>query len=173
MVDVILINYEKSSTSHDVFLHSIQDEIRGFRYDVNLYRMGKAGVILFGYLRLLIACLSFFVCFLFRACSNAAGSRSIISAWFTHLFKYCQQLYSNWKNKYTRFTKLKRDPLYQASFNYLNYDYRIRNMIYTIKWIERLNKGLPRVQEARNSMPNMDSVINLLACLSMNNRACK
>lgn len=80
---------------------------------------------------------------------------------------FCQK----WQGKYRRFSKLKADPIYRACFTYLDYDYRIRNMIYTTNWIERLNKDFRRVLKARNSMPDEDSVITLLGHVAMNKRA--
>src|SRR5690625_5511950 len=76
-----------------------------------------------------------------------------------------------WQGKYRRFSKLKADPIYRACFTYLDYDYRIRNMIYTTNWIERLNKDFRRVLKVRNSMPDEDSVITLLGHVAMNKRA--
>ena len=74
---------------------------------------------------------------------------------------------SKWSKLYP-FLKLlsnKRQMIYY--FEYLNYDYRIRSMIYTTNWIERLNKDFKRVIKIRNSMPNVDSVLTLLAKVSM------
>src|SRR5690625_234058 len=82
-----------------------------------------------------------------------------------------QSLCGKWQGKYKRFSKLKTDPLYRACFSYLNYDYRIRNMIYTTNPIERLHKDFRRVLKARNSMPDEDSVITLLGHVAMNKRA--
>jgi transposase-like protein len=82
-----------------------------------------------------------------------------------------QSLCDKWRGKYKRFTRLKTDPLYRACFTYLSYDYRMRNMIYTTNWIERLHKDFRRVLKARNSMPDEDSVITLLGHVSMNKRA--
>src|SRR5690625_7903497 len=55
--------------------------------------------------------------------------------------EFCQR----WQGKYRGFSKLKADPLYRACCTYLDYDYRIRNMIYTTNWIERLHKDFRRV----------------------------
>ena len=82
-----------------------------------------------------------------------------------------QALCSKWQGKYRRFSRLKTDTLYRACFTYLKYDWRMRSMIYTSNWIERLNKDFRRVLKARNSMPNEDSVITLLGQVAMNKRA--
>jgi len=82
-----------------------------------------------------------------------------------------QAMCQKWQGKYRRFSRLKKDPLYRACFSYLSYDYRIRNMIYTTNWIERLNKDFRRVLKVRNSMPDEDSVITLMGHVAMNKRA--
>jgi transposase-like protein len=88
--------------------------------------------------------------------------------------KGCQRwqvLCGKWQGKYRRFSTLQTDPLYRAYFTYLKYDWRMRNMIYTTNWIERLHKDFRRVLKARNSMPDEDSVITLLGHVAMNKRA--
>ncbi len=52
-------------------------------------------------------------------------------------------------------------------FTYLNFDYRIRRMIYTTNWIERLNKSFRRTLKMRNALPNPKSVITLLGFVAM------
>jgi len=81
-----------------------------------------------------------------------------------------QELCEKWQGKYRRFSRLKTDGLYRACFSYLKYDYRMRNMIYTTNWIERLNKDFRRVLKARNSMPDEDAVITLMGHVAMNKR---
>lgn len=48
-------------------------------------------------------------------------------------------------------------------FTYLSYNYKIRRMIYTTNWIERLNKSFRRTLKMRNALPNPESAITLLA----------
>ena len=86
-------------------------------------------------------------------------------------WKRWQALCSKWQGKYRPFSNLKSDRQYRACFSYLKYDYRMRAMIYTTNWIERLHKDFRRVLKARNSMPDEDSVITLLGHVSMNKRA--
>jgi len=78
-----------------------------------------------------------------------------------------QKLCDKWQVKYKRFARLKNNPLYRACFMYLKYDHRMRSMIYTTNWIERLNKDFRRVLKARNSMPDEESVITLLGSVAM------
>lgn len=82
-----------------------------------------------------------------------------------------RRLCEKWKGKYRRFARLKENPLYRACFTYLDYDWRMRSMIYTTNWIERLNKDFRRVLRARNSMPGEDSVITLMGTVAMNKQA--
>lgn len=82
-----------------------------------------------------------------------------------------QTLCNKWKQTYRKFSSLQDDPLYRACFTYLRYDRRMRTMIYTTNWVERLNKDFRRVLKARNSMPNEDSVITLLGHVAMNKSA--
>lgn len=86
-------------------------------------------------------------------------------------WKRWQRLCEKWKGKYRRFARLEKDPIYRACFSYLKYERRMRNMIYTTNWIERLNKDFRRVLKARNSMPDEDSVITLMGHVAMNKRA--
>src|SRR5690625_1586728 len=82
-----------------------------------------------------------------------------------------QELCEKWGRKYRSFARLSKDPLYRACFTYLKYDWRIRSMIYTTNWIERLNKDFRRVLFIRSSMPDEDSVITLLGSVAMEKKA--
>lgn len=48
-------------------------------------------------------------------------------------------------------------------FQYLDYDYRVRSMIYTTNWIERLNKSFRKTLKVRGSLPNIDAALVLLS----------
>lgn len=48
-------------------------------------------------------------------------------------------------------------------FEYLKYDYRVRSMIYTTNWIERLNKSFRKTLKVRGSLPSVDSALVLLS----------
>jgi transposase-like protein len=75
------------------------------------------------------------------------------------------------RGKYRRFARLTNDPFYQPCFTYLKFHWRMRNMIYTTNWIERLNKDFRSVLRNRNSMPDEESVITLMGHVSMNKSA--
>lgn len=82
-----------------------------------------------------------------------------------------QAMCGKWKVKYRRFARLENESFYRACFSYLKYERRMRSMIYTTNWIERLNKDFRRVLKARNSMPDEDSVITLMGHVAMNKKA--
>ena len=52
--------------------------------------------------------------------------------------------------------------------SYLNYPMSVRRMIYTINWIERLNKEVRKVTRHVNSFPNEDSMLNLVFMVLQN-----
>lgn len=82
-----------------------------------------------------------------------------------------QSFCEKWSQKYSYFNKLRSEPRYRNGFTYLNYDYRIRSMIYTTNWIERLNRSFRRVLKMRLSMPDEESVLVLLGTVARNQRA--
>lgn len=75
-----------------------------------------------------------------------------------------------WSSRYRSFKKLKNDPSYQNGFTYQQFDYRIRSMIYTTNWIDRLNRSFRRVLRMRINMPGEDSVTVLLGNVAMNKK---
>lgn len=82
-----------------------------------------------------------------------------------------QGLCEKWSGRYRSFAKLAGDMEYRHGFTYLGYDYRIRSMIHTTNWIERLNRDFRRVLRMRTSMPGEESVLVLLGNVAMNQRA--
>lgn len=52
-------------------------------------------------------------------------------------------------------------------FNYLNYDHRIRRMIYTTNWIERFNKSCRRTLKIRNSFPSPEAALALITSVAI------
>jgi len=74
---------------------------------------------------------------------------------------------SKWMPRYPKLkATLNRDDL-STLFTYLNFDYRIRRMIYTTNWIERLNKAFRRTLKMRNALPNPRSAITLIGYVAM------
>ena len=52
-------------------------------------------------------------------------------------------------------------------FNYLDFDYRIRRMIYTTNWIERFNKSCRRTLKIRNSFPSPEAALALITSVAI------
>ena len=74
---------------------------------------------------------------------------------------------AQWSSKYPRLkSTINRDDL-DNLFTYLNFDYRVRRMIYTTNWIERLNKSFRRTLKMRNALPNPKSAITLIGFVAM------
>jgi transposase-like protein len=73
----------------------------------------------------------------------------------------------SWSAKYPKLKGVAaRDDL-ELLFTYLSFDYRIRRMLYTTNWIERLNKSFRRTLKMRNALPNPRSAITLLGYVAM------
>lgn len=75
-----------------------------------------------------------------------------------------------WKKKYPSL-KCYLEPRNHLYFTYLNYDVRVRRMIYSTNWIERLNRDFKRTLRMRASMPSPDSVVFLLGSVAKNRKA--
>ncbi|MCD6322549.1 MAG: transposase [Clostridiales bacterium] len=59
------------------------------------------------------------------------------------------------------------DRRYKLYFTYLDYDYRIHNMIYSTNWIERLNRDYKRTTRMRGALPDPEATILLLGYVAM------
>jgi len=78
-----------------------------------------------------------------------------------------KKLLLKWAKTYPRLEKIaQRDDLDNV-FTYLHFDYRIRRMIYTTNWIERLNKSFRRTLKMRNALPNPKAAITLMGFVAM------
>ncbi len=72
-----------------------------------------------------------------------------------------------WSKTYPKLkSTIEKDDL-ENLFTYLNFDYRIRRMIYTTNWIERLNKSFRRTLKMRNALPNPKAAITLMGYVAM------
>ncbi len=67
-----------------------------------------------------------------------------------------------WKKLYPVFGNRLDNERYNYYFTYLKYHYKIRNMIYSTNWIERLNRDYKRTTRMRGALPNTDATILLL-----------
>jgi transposase-like protein len=72
-----------------------------------------------------------------------------------------------WGEKYAYFKRLSKKQDLELHFTYFDYDYRIRRMIYTTNWIERLNKSFRRTTKIRNALPSPKSALILLGYCAM------
>jgi transposase-like protein len=52
-------------------------------------------------------------------------------------------------------------------FEYMKYDYRIRSMIYTTNWIERLNKSFRKTLKVRGALPSVESALVLMSKVAL------
>jgi len=73
----------------------------------------------------------------------------------------------SWANKYPALRATAQRDDVELFFTYLNYDYRVRRMIYTTNWIERLNKAIRRTTKVRNALPTPEAALNLIAFVGM------
>ena len=71
-----------------------------------------------------------------------------------------------WQKKYPALKKELNKENLRPFFTCLDFDYRIRRMIYTTNAIERLHKEFRRALKIRNAMPSVDSVLLLLSAIS-------
>ena len=68
----------------------------------------------------------------------------------------------HWGLKYSYFERVAKKPNLDLYFTYFSYDCKVRRMIYTTNWIERLNKSFIRTTKIRNALPSPKSVLVLL-----------
>ena len=78
-----------------------------------------------------------------------------------------KQTLDKWSKTYPILkSTMKRDDL-DDLFTYLNFNYRVRRMIYTTNWIERLNKSFRRTLKMRNALPSPKAAITLMGYVAM------
>lgn len=76
-----------------------------------------------------------------------------------------------WGELYPYFQRRKNNVRNILYFTYLGYDYRIRSMIYSTNWIERLNRDYKRTTRMRGALPNPDATLLLLGGVGMSRKA--
>ena len=76
-----------------------------------------------------------------------------------------------WGHYYPSIKRMAEDHRYKLYFTYLDYDYRIHNMIYSTNWIERLNRDYKRTTRMRGALPNAEATILLLGYVAMTRSA--
>lgn len=82
-------------------------------------------------------------------------------------FERLRSFANKWKNSYKHIGNLANNEMNELYFTYLHYHPKIRRMIYTTNWIERLNKEFRRTFKIRNSMPSFESALTLLSKVAM------
>lgn len=91
---------------------------------------------------------------------NPHDSKTQIRTRFEHFIMKWGRLYPSFKSKLNS----ERIELY---FTYIGYDYRIRSMIYTTNWIERLHRDYKRTTRMRGALPSVEATLLLLAGVAM------
>jgi transposase-like protein len=82
-----------------------------------------------------------------------------------------QAFCGEWSKKYPSIGKMSISERYQMYFTYLDYDYRIRGMIYSTNWVERLNRDYKRTTRMRGALPDAEATILLLGYVAMSRKA--
>lgn len=72
-----------------------------------------------------------------------------------------------WGKYYKSIKRLPEKEDISYYFNYLDYNYQIRRMIYTTNWIERFNKSCRRTLKIRNSFPSPEAAISLITSVAI------
>ena len=78
-----------------------------------------------------------------------------------------QLFLKRWSKTYPKLKSTMARSDLETVFTYLEFDYRVRRMIYTTNWIERLNKSFRRTLRMRNALPNSSSAIILMGYVAM------
>ncbi len=86
-------------------------------------------------------------------------------------YKRAKEFSEKWSKFYPHLEKFNSENKIRYYFTYLNFDFKIRRMIYTTNWIERLNKDFKRTTKIRNSTPSVKSVLTLLSKVAINKNA--
>jgi transposase-like protein len=72
-----------------------------------------------------------------------------------------------WGKYYKHIGQLPEKEDIEYYFTYLDYDHRVRRMIYTTNWIERFNKSCRRTLKIRNSFPTPEAALALITSVAI------
>ena len=72
---------------------------------------------------------------------------------------------NKWQDKYPFLKALLNPNNLRCYLTCLDFDYKVRSMLYTTNWLERLNKTFRQALKIRNAMPSIDSVLLLLSAI--------
>lgn len=78
-----------------------------------------------------------------------------------------QEFLRKWSKTYPKLKHTLNLPNLETVFTYLQFNYKIRRMIYTTNWIERLNKSFRRTLRMRNALPNPQAAITLMGYVAV------
>jgi len=73
---------------------------------------------------------------------------------------------NKWNRKYPFLKNQLNKNNLRCYLTCLDFDFKVRSMLYTTNWVERLNKTFRRALKIRNSMPSVDSVLLLLSAIA-------
>lgn len=81
-------------------------------------------------------------------------------------YKVSNQVALKWEKKYPFIKKILSEENLRPYFTCLDFNFKVRTMIYTTNSIERLNKEFRSALKIRNAMPSIDSVLLLLSAIA-------
>ena len=76
-------------------------------------------------------------------------------------------LAEKWKPRYNSLYNKIIKMEWQPYFTYLDYDVKVRRMLYTTNWIERFNRSARRTLKVRGAFPNEESVLALITSVAI------
>ena len=76
-----------------------------------------------------------------------------------------------WGELYPYFKRRQTNERNYLYFTYVGYHYRIRSMIYSTNWVERLNRDYKCTTRMRGALTNPEATLLLLGGVSMNRKA--
>src|SRR5690625_5115831 len=77
----------------------------------------------------------------------------------------------NWDTYDSYVKRQKKNLRIYLYFTYISYHYRIRSMIKTTNWIERLNRDFKRTTRMRGALPNPEATLLLLGAVARDKKA--
>ena len=78
-----------------------------------------------------------------------------------------EEFKKRWRKKYPSMKKYLDNFRIEPYLTFLNYDHRVRRMLYTTNWIERFNKSCRRTLKVRGAFPSEESVLALITSVAI------
>jgi putative transposase len=79
-----------------------------------------------------------------------------------------EEFINKWRDYYPFMNGGLTNKRYEYYFTYIKFNYKVRNLLYSTNYIERLNRDFKRTVRMRGSLPNVDSALLLLCSVAMN-----